>query len=54
MQLVAVRLAVPYLLAAIRTNPFDPSPHCALSQIWGASDPRGTREERACTGLANP
>lgn len=45
--------AAPYLEAAIRTNPFDPSPHCALAKIR-RGDPRAAREERACAGLGGP
>ena len=37
---------------AIRINPFDPDPHCALAKIYGdAHDARAAVEEHACKEL---
>ena len=49
--------AAPYLEEAIRINPFDPSPHCALAEIYAAradkavEAPRAEREQKACRSL---
>jgi tetratricopeptide (TPR) repeat protein len=44
--------ARPYLEAAIRVSPFDPAPHCALADIYRATDgARADREHAACSAL---
>ncbi|HEX2569189.1 MAG TPA: tetratricopeptide repeat protein [Polyangia bacterium] len=43
--------AIRYLETALRVNPFDPAPHCALAQLYDAKDERRAREERACGTL---
>lgn len=39
---------------AIRLNPFDPAPHCALAQVSAADSGVRLREERQCRALSQP
>lgn len=46
--------AMPYLEAAIRVNPFDPTPHCALAELYAANDASlAQRERAACQKLSS-
>jgi Flp pilus assembly protein TadD len=42
------RQAIAAFEEAIRLNPFDPEPHCALATLYGPDDRRSGREEDAC------
>lgn len=46
--------AAPYLEAAIRVNPFDPAPHCALAELYAVKgEARAERERLACQKLSS-
>jgi tetratricopeptide (TPR) repeat protein len=53
--------AIPELVAALATNPFDPEVHCALADAYAKAPPRGgapgelvAREQKFCQDLKEP